>query len=206
MVDCIGLYGQGFIKACFGLQRGWLKIIIDRGDNKLGDVMASETLAALKQRKKHRLARGIVQRNTLWAATTGFVPIPVVDSAATVAVQLKMLAELSDIYGVPFNKNSGKSFIAALTACITGGVMGRALLGTGIFSSLAKVMPVVGSTLGILTMPGFNAAFTYALGRVFQQHYAAGGTMANFDAQKAEAAFRKKFAEGLKFDQARKTA
>ena len=55
-------------------------------------------------------------------------------------------------------------------------------------------------------MPGFNAAFTYALGRVFQQHYAAGGTMADFDAQKAEADFRRKFKEGLKFDQDEKTA
>lgn len=175
-------------------------------DNKPGDVMGAETLEVLKRRKQHRLASGVVQRNTLWAATTGFVPIPVVDSAATVAVQLKMLAELSDVYGVAFNKSSGKSVIAALTACITSGVLGRALLGTGIFANLAKVMPVVGSALSIVTMPGFNAAFTYALGRVFQQHYAAGGTMADFDAKKAEAEFRQKFKDGLKFDQDGKTA
>lgn len=175
-------------------------------DNKPGDVMGAETLEVLKRRKQHRLASGVVQRNALWAAGTGFVPIPVLDSAATVAVQLKMLAELSDVYGVAFNKSSGKSVIAALTACITSGVLGRALLGTGIFSNIAKVMPIVGSTLSIVTMPGFNAAFTYALGRVFQQHYAAGGTMADFDAQKAEADFRRKFKEGLKFDQDEKTA
>lgn len=168
--------------------------------------MEAEKLEALKRRRQHRLAKGVVQRNTLWAATTGLVPIPVVDSAATVAVQLKMLAELSDVYDVAFNKSSGKSVIAAMTACITSGVLGRALLGTGIFSSLARVMPVVGSTLSIVTMPGFNAAFTYALGRVFQQHYAAGGTMADFDPNKAAPEFRKNFKEGLKFDQNRETA
>ncbi|WP_417829194.1 YcjF family protein [Thalassospira sp.] len=165
--------------------------------------MEAEKLKVLKQRKKHRLAKGVVQRNALWAATTGFVPIPVVDSAATVAVQLKMLAELSDVYGVAFNKSSGKSVIAAMTACITSSVLGRALLGTGIFANIAKVMPVVGSTLSIVTMPGFNAAFTYALGRVFQQHYEAGGTMENFDPDKAAPEFRRNFKDGLKFDQKR---
>ncbi|WP_085618992.1 YcjF family protein [Thalassospira alkalitolerans] len=174
--------------------------------NKLGDVMGAETLDVLKHRKQHRLANGVVRRNVLWAATTGLVPIPVLDSAATVAVQLKMLAELSDVYGVKFNKSSGKSVIAALTSCITSGVLGRALLSTGIFTSLAKVLPVVGSTLGVLTMPGFNGAFTYALGKVFQQHYATGGTMLDFDPEKAEPAFRQKFKDGLKFNQDAKTA
>lgn len=160
--------------------------------------MDSARLEQLKRNKRNRLARGIVMRNTMWAAGTGLIPIPVLDSAAIVAVQLKMLAELSSHYKVDFRRSSGKAVIATMMASITGGVLGKSFLATGIFSGLAKALPVVGTTLSILTMPGFNAAFTYALGRVFQLHYEAGGTMDNFDPKRAEPKFKEEFQEGLK--------
>lgn len=168
--------------------------------------MDSAKLEALKRRKRHRQAQSVIQRNTLWAAGTGLIPIPVLDSAAVVAVQLKMLAELSSVYGVDFQKSSGRSVIAALMASLSSGVLGKSLLGTGLFSGLSSALPVIGSSLSILTMPGFNAAFTYALGRVFQQHYAIGGTLQDFDPKQAEPFFHEKLKEGFKFTQARKSA
>ena len=39
----------------------------------------------------------------------GLVPIPIVDIAAVGGVQLQMLRRLSEIYGVPFSDNLGKS-------------------------------------------------------------------------------------------------
>lgn len=168
--------------------------------------MDSEKLEALKHKARHRRATSIVQRNTLWAAGTGLIPIPVLDSAAIVAVQLKMLAEISNVYGVHFQNSSGRSVIAALMTSLTSNVLGKSLLGTGIFSSLSKTLPVIGSTLSILTMPGFNAAFTYALGKVFQQHYALGGTLQDFDPKKAEPYFHEKLKEGFVFSQKSKSA
>lgn len=168
--------------------------------------MDSEKLEALKSKKRHRRASAIVQRNTLWAAGTGLIPIPVLDSAAIVAVQLKMLAEISNVYGIDFQNSSGRSVIAALMTSLTSNVLGKSLLGTGLFSSLSKTLPVIGSTLSILTMPGFNAAFTYALGRVFLQHYALGGSLQDFDPKKAEPYFHEKFKEGFMFTQKAKTA
>lgn len=168
--------------------------------------MDSEKLEALKSKRRHRQASAIVQRNTLWAAGSGLIPIPVLDSAAIVAVQLKMLAEISNVYGIDFQKSSGRSVIAALMTSLTSNVLGKSLLGTGLFSSLSKTLPVIGSTLSILTMPGFNAAFTYALGRVFQQHYTLGGSLQDFDPKKAEPYFHEKFKEGFMFTQKAKTA
>ncbi|WP_022731488.1 YcjF family protein [Thalassospira lucentensis] len=159
--------------------------------------MGNARLEQLKRNKQKRLAGGIVRRNTLWAAGTGLIPIPVLDSTAVVAVQLKMLAELSSLYNVDFRKSSGQAVIATMMTSITGGVLGKSFLATGIFSGLSKALPVLGASLSILTMPGFNAAFTYALGRVFVMHYAAGGTLKDFDPKQAEPYFKEKFKEGF---------
>lgn len=152
----------------------------------------------IRNLRRRRQSNALIRNNTLWAAGTGLIPIPVIDSAATVAVQIKMLAEISSIYDVPFQETSGRSVIASLMSSLTSNVLGKSLIASGLFSGLAKVVPVVGSTLGILTMPGFNAAFTYALGRVFQQHYEAGGTLKDFDANAAKPYFEEKFKEGFK--------
>lgn len=168
--------------------------------------MSNARLEQLKRNKQKRLGSGIVRRNTLWAAGTGLIPIPVLDSTAIVAVQLKMLAELSSLYGVDFRNSSGKAVIATMMTSITGGVLGKSFLATGIFSGLAKALPVIGTSLSILTMPGFNAAFTYALGRVFLSHYAAGGTLSDFDPKKAEPQFKEKFKEGFTVVQDAKAA
>jgi uncharacterized protein DUF697 len=46
---------------------------------------------------------------SLWSGAAGFIPLPLVDIAAVWGVQLQMLRRLSEIYGVPFSENRGKS-------------------------------------------------------------------------------------------------
>lgn len=168
--------------------------------------MNSTRVKLLERRKRHRQSSTVIRLNTLWAAGTGLIPIPILDSAAIVSVQIKMLAEISSIYKVPFQKNSGKSIIAALMTSLSGTVLGKSLLASGVFSGLMRAVPGVGAALSILTMPGFNAAFTYALGRVFQQHYAVGGTLEDFDPRAAEPYFKEKLKEGFTYSQQAKSA
>ena len=169
-------------------------------------VMNDQKRAELKQLKQHREAGAAVRRNTMWAIGGSFIPIPVVDTAAIVAVQLKMLAELSNIYDIPFDRNSGKATISALICSLSSGTLGKSLLATGIFGTMVKSMPVVGYGLTVLTMPGFNGAATYALGKIFQQHFSAGGTFLTFDPKKTERHFREKFEEGKEFVARQKAA
>ena len=42
-------------------------------------------------------------------------------------------------------------------------------------------------------MPAFNAAATYALGRVFIQHFECGGTILDLDPDKVREHFRREF-------------
>ena len=48
------------------------------------------------------MADAIVSRNVLWALGAGIVPIPLVDVVAVMGIEIKMLKELSDLYGVGF--------------------------------------------------------------------------------------------------------
>ena len=44
----------------------------------------------------------------------------------------------------------------------------------------------------------FSGAYTWALGRVFIQHFESGGTFLNFDAEKVREHFKAEFEEGRK--------
>ena len=91
-------------------------------------------------------------------------------------VQIQMLRKLSEIYGVPFSDNMGKSVLASLAgSLIPASTATTTAMGVG---SLMKGMPGVGTMVGALTMPAFSAGATYIIGKVFIQHFASGGTLA----------------------------
>jgi uncharacterized protein (DUF697 family) len=117
----------------------------------------------------------LVERFALWSGAAGLLPIPFVDVAAVAGLQLQMLRRISQIYGVPFSANQGKSIIASLM-----GSMIPATSGMGAASAL-KSVPAIGTAVGTITMSGVSAAATYAIGKVFIQHFASGGTLLDFD-------------------------
>lgn len=148
--------------------------------------------------RRHRRANAIIRRNMWWAMGAGLIPIPFLDSTVVITLQVKMLSELSECYDLPFRASSAKAAVSALLCGLGGETLGRTLIGTGVFSTLTRSIPVLGFALSTLTMPTLHGALTYALGKVFQQHFAAGGTLLSFKPQEAEAFFRAKIEEGLK--------
>lgn len=152
---------------------------------------------ALDVSPEARAAR-VIRRNVLWSVGAGVIPVAFVDTAAIMAVQIKLLKELSDVYGIPFKANAGKSAVAALLGGLTASGVSNGLLATGVFHGLVRSVPVIGQVVGLATQPAFAAAVTYAVGRVFDQHFASGGTFLTFDPKKVEAYFREKFEEAKK--------
>jgi uncharacterized protein (DUF697 family) len=130
----------------------------------------------------------VIQRNTLWALGAGIVPFPIFDLVAITGIQVKMLKEMSDVYGVTFRTDVVKKSIGALASGL-----GSVAIGTALGSSLAKLIPAVGQTLGVITMPIVAAAFTRATGRIFQLHLEAGGTILDFDAAHVREHFKQEF-------------
>lgn len=129
--------------------------------------------------ERDEAASKLVDRFSLWSGAAGLIPIPLVDMAAVGGVQLQMLRRLSEIYGVPFSENRGKSILASLAgAVIPASTATTTMVGVG---SLVKSLPGLGTAVGALTMPVFSAGATWVIGKVFIQHFASGGTLLDFN-------------------------
>ena len=133
-------------------------------------------------------AGAIVKRMSAWGAGAGLIPMPLIDFAAIVTVQVMMINKLSHLYGIPFREHTVKNIVAVLI----GSVLPQGLAG-GAIGSFIKGIPVVGQLAGVLVMPGFAAAVTWAMGRVFIQHFETGGTLLDFNAEKMRDHFKDEF-------------
>ena len=136
-------------------------------------------------------ANRIIRQNVVWAIAGGALPFPLFDMAAITVVQLKMLKELGNLYGVPFKEDQVKSVLVSL---VTG--LGAPTLGWAATWSAFKAIPLVGYVSAVLSVPVLAAAVTYAVGKVFHQHFASGGTFLDFDPTKVREHFRREFEEG----------
>ena len=129
--------------------------------------------------QRDELASQVVDRFSLFSGAAGLIPVPLIDLAAVAGVQLQMLRRLSEIYGVPFSENYGKSIIASLAGSI---ISKSTAVSTAMsFGSLLRGLPGAGTMIGALTMPVVSAGVTYVIGKVFAQHFASGGTLLDFN-------------------------
>ena len=138
-----------------------------------------------------QLALGTVRKYMYSSMAVGLIPAPIVDLAGLTALQLKMVHSLAQHYDIPFREDLGKSTISSLL-----GAVGPITLARGTFGSLVKAIPVIGTAVGIATQPILSGAFTYAVGKVFIQHFEAGGTFLDLDPKKVKAHFAQQFQEG----------
>jgi len=139
------------------------------------DIQSSE----MTDERRDELASQVVDRFSLYAGAAGLIPVPVADVAVVGGVQLQMLRRLSEIYDVPFSENRGKSLIASVAgALIPASGATSTAIGVG---SLLKGLPGIGTLVGAVSMPVFSAGATYAIGKLFIQHFASGGTLLDFN-------------------------
>lgn len=129
-----------------------------------------------------RIANRIIKRKAFWSAGIGLVPVPIIDFVGVTAVQISMLRELCDLYGIPYHDDKGKEWTAALLGSLT--------------PTLVKTIPGIGTIAGMLTSPAYYGAATYAVGRVFVQHFETGGTMLSFDPDRMRGHFQAYYREG----------
>ena len=91
---------------------------------------------------KRSEAQVIIRSHVLWSMGGGLIPIPLVDFAAVTAIQLEMLQQLAQLYGVDYTRSNGKAFVSALT--------GTTIARLG--ASFLKALPGVGTVLGGASM------------------------------------------------------
>ncbi len=133
-------------------------------------------------------ANRTIMKYTMANMAVGVVPFPLIDIVALAGMQLKMLHSLAAIYDVEFKANLGKSAITSLI-----GGAGPVYAAAPVAASISKFIPFVGSALSYSSLVLLNGTSTYAIGKVFQQHFASGGTFLTFKPE----AVRSYFAEQL---------
>ena len=136
----------------------------------------------------------IIDRHALWAAGIGLVPMPFVDMVALTALQIRMLSALARHYDVHFSENAGRAMIASLSSSVGAQAVSRGAVG-----SVLKSVPILGWVAGLFIMPVAAGALTYAVGRVFAQHFASGGTFLTADAEAFKKSFKDQYHRGLAF-------
>lgn len=146
----------------------------------------------VSDKEKASLANSKINKYVFISMGIGLIPIPLADMAILTGLQLTMISSISKIYEIKFTKSIVKS--------ILGSLIGGALpVSTAMpLASLAKMIPLIGHTASAVTMPAMCGATTYAVGKVFLQHFASGGTFLSFNPEKVKDFFVEQFKEGQK--------
>lgn len=131
----------------------------------------------------------IIRNHVIWSMGAGFIPVLVADIVAVSALQLDMIRQMCRVYNVDFSETQGKAVVTALTSA----TLARVTAG-----SITKMIPVIGSMLGGVTVSAFAGASTYALGQVFKRHFESGGTILDFDPARLKKVYQEQFEKGKK--------
>ncbi len=133
-----------------------------------------------------------VIRHHVWASIgIGLVPIPLVDMVGLTAIQLNMVRKIAKAYELPFIRDKVKNVVGSLVGSAIPTAAGAPLA-----ASIAKSVPVIGWTAGAIAMPVIAGAATYAVAKVFVQHFASGGTFLTFDPDKVKEYYAEMLKEG----------
>lgn len=126
-------------------------------------------------------AAAIISLNCKWAAAAGFIPVPYLDLAGLTAVHVKTVNELAGLYGKTLQQEAVKTAVAALV-----GVLATAGLAPALAATTLKLVPGLGAIAGGVGLGAVGSATTYAIGKVFLNHFEGGGTLADFSVEKVK--------------------
>lgn len=140
-------------------------------------------------------AEDIICNHAWFSTVPGFMPVFILDIIGITAIQVDMVKQLAAHYDKPYSHQKGKAVVTALTSSILARIPG--------YSARAafKAIPVVGWILGGLSLSAFAAASTYAVGQVFKEHLAQGGTLNNLDPESFKKFYQQQFEKGRQFFQ-----
>jgi uncharacterized protein (DUF697 family) len=129
--------------------------------------------------KRQAQARAIVARHAAYSAVGGIVPLPVASVAGITTIIIRMVKMLSDLYGVPFERDRARAIIVGLV----GGTMptGFAAVTT---STLFYVVPS-GALMGLAVSSITAIACTRSIGQIFIEHFESGATLHDLSIEKS---------------------
>jgi len=128
---------------------------------------------------RRTVAMDIVEVHTAICVGANFIPVPIVDSLAVSAVQLKMIAALARHYRADFNVERGRAMLAAVAIGVAQEAVRRTSYAAAVRTWIVQI-PLIGIPLRKLGWPAILAAYTYYLGKTYVDHFESGGQFADF--------------------------
>jgi uncharacterized protein (DUF697 family) len=121
-------------------------------------------------------AAAVIKRYATYSAVTGLIPLPVIDAVVLTGIQVKMISALAQVYQKPFSDDAVKSYATAIVA----GVLPVSPI-AGAAIRAVRYIPFIGPLMGIAVVPAFASALTWAVGKVFANHFESGKDLFNVD-------------------------
>ncbi len=120
------------------------------------------TRAAL--RRLH--AQDVILRHTSLAGASMVIPVPLLDMATALSIQIRMAKRLCVLYGAEFNRTAARGIVTgALGGLSPGSVRATAL----------RYLSFASYFTGTLPSAGLSAAYTYVLGELLLERLIANG-------------------------------
>jgi uncharacterized protein (DUF697 family) len=140
---------------------------------------------------RNLIAENMIKDHVMASVAASVVPVPLVDIAAVVGIQLRMIKKLSDLYGKPFSEKAARNILTAFVGGFTG-------YGAGVVVavSLTKLIPGVGWMMGMASLPVVAGGSTYAVGQVFVRHYETDGDIFDLSTEAMRSYYKSQFAKG----------
>jgi uncharacterized protein (DUF697 family) len=132
------------------------------------------TPVGLDGARRRSVARIIVDRHAKYAAAGGILPLPALTLVGVTTIIVRMVKMLSDLYGVPFERDRARAIVLGLV----GGTMPTGF-GAVTASTLMYVVPG-GNVIGLAVSSITAVACTRRIGRVFIEHFERGATLLDF--------------------------
>lgn len=161
----------------------------DRANDAIAEA-ASESASTGQGGSLKQEVDAVIKRHAAYGLASGVIPVPLVDLTVSSTVQLRMIAQLAELYGIPFSEQVAKGTVASLVSS----AIPLAGVGAATFSVM-RAVPLVGPILGLATLPALYAAITYAVGRTFAWHFSQGGNFDTIDPKAFRARFSREFSK-----------
>ena len=131
----------------------------------------------------------LIKRYCYWSFSISLIPVPIVDLAAMVTIQVKMIQEISKLHKIPLSDEKAKKTVAVLIANVS----------SSSFMGLAKLAPGIGYLVVTIPLATINVTNTYAVGKIFAHHFESGHTIDSLGSGRQKAFLQSTLADGKAF-------
>ena len=124
-------------------------------------IESSQTVDGSRSDRQRDQAWRIINRSIQRVGTIALIPLPMVDLAAVTYIQTEMLRKLARTFELDYHEPLVLNIVSKVWKAYDGFT-----LGSSVFGSAAKMIPFVGSMVGMGTVNYAAVGSTYTLGKL----------------------------------------